>query len=210
MGSSFKWKKEIVSTEERTKRRLTVIHKDASCLLNLNSRDIQLLCKKEEELNRKGYFERIYPASDAKEFAPYFEHQTYYDILLMHWITLEPDIKKRVAKLRSYVNPSCSHLESKWNSVDHIRCREPETSQTDVLKSQESIASTDKKPIVATLSKRSERTQFSPIKTALELPHLPHFPKRQIRRLNRIFQPNCKSRAESASISKLLDALDLD
>ncbi|KAI8927569.1 tubulin-tyrosine ligase family-domain-containing protein [Entophlyctis helioformis] len=93
------WKKPFLSTAERSKQRNIMTDNRADVLANLTPDDLRLLRETEDEYNRRGGFERLYPShkfADHHRLIPSFN---YYDRLIYHWTVNEPNDEKRVALL---------------------------------------------------------------------------------------------------------------
>ena len=53
--------------------------------------DIRILIEMIDENNRKGNFERIFPAVDTHQYLQYFDQPRYYSLLLSQWVNKFPD-----------------------------------------------------------------------------------------------------------------------
>ncbi|RVE57802.1 hypothetical protein OJAV_G00202890 [Oryzias javanicus] len=119
--------KPAVSADERVKRSFYLSQRYAdqdllaSVLDVLTPEDVRVLAESEDELSRRGDFERIFPSPSSSRYLRFFETQRYFNILLDQWEqkywndwTKRVDLLKALCQKRIHLGTSDpAHMWSK-------------------------------------------------------------------------------------------------
>uniref|UniRef100_A0A3P9M480 Tubulin tyrosine ligase-like family, member 4 n=1 Tax=Oryzias latipes TaxID=8090 RepID=A0A3P9M480_ORYLA len=127
--------KPTVSADERVKRSfyLSQFHADQDLLVSvldvLTPEDVRMLAESEDELSRRGDFERIFPSPSSSRYLRFFETQRYFNILLDQWEqkywndwTKRIDLLKALCQERVHLGTSDpAHMWSKCSYVSRFQ-----------------------------------------------------------------------------------------
>ncbi|KAJ8004433.1 hypothetical protein DPEC_G00135660 [Dallia pectoralis] len=92
-GGTRERSRQDVSTDEKVKRAFYLSQRFAdqelfsSILDVLTPEDVRVLADSEDELSRRGEFERVFPSECSSRYLRFFEHPRYLNILLNQWET---------------------------------------------------------------------------------------------------------------------------
>ncbi|KAF6723338.1 Tubulin polyglutamylase TTLL4 [Oryzias melastigma] len=127
--------KPAVSADERVKRSFYVSQRFAeqdllaSVLDVLTPEDVRVLAESEDELSRRGDFERIFPSPSSARYLRFFETQRYFNILLDQWEqkywndwTKRVDLLKALCQKRVHLGTSDpAHMWSKCSYTSRFQ-----------------------------------------------------------------------------------------
>lgn len=129
--------KSDLSADEKVKRAFYLTHRYAdqdffSTVLDvLTPEDVRVLSESEDELTRKGEFERIFPSSSSSRYLRFFECPRYHNILLnqweqKHWTNRTKGINLLRALCQRGVHLGTNETAHIWSKCSYIPRIEPQ------------------------------------------------------------------------------------
>ncbi|KAM4731682.1 tubulin monoglutamylase TTLL4 isoform 1-T2 [Anableps anableps] len=139
-GRNKERSKLYLSADEKVKRAFYLAQRYAdqdilsSVLDILTSEDVRVLTESEDELNRRGEFERVFPSQSSSRYLRFFECPRYLNILLDQW---EQKYSSDRTKCISFLRPLCQkgihlgtrdpvHMWSKCSYMSRTEARRPD------------------------------------------------------------------------------------
>ncbi|KAK0155434.1 Tubulin polyglutamylase TTLL4 [Merluccius polli] len=123
-----------LSTDEKVKRAFYISQTQqelySSVLDVLTPEDVSVLAQSEDELGRRGDFERIFPSSSSSHYLRFFECRRYLNILLSQWVQkYGSDRNTGISLLRSLcqkgVHLGTSDPTHMWSKCSYVSRSEP-------------------------------------------------------------------------------------
>ncbi|XP_028971556.2 tubulin polyglutamylase TTLL4 isoform X1 [Esox lucius] len=133
-----------ISTDEKVKRAFYLSQRFAdqelfsSILDVLTPEDVRVLADTEDELSRRGQFERVFPSNSSSRYLRFFEHPRYLNILLSQWETKYGQNKTKGINILRTLCQRGVHLGTndpahKWSKPHYLPTTSQEPSRPSVV-----------------------------------------------------------------------------
>ncbi|XP_045068006.1 tubulin polyglutamylase TTLL4 isoform X2 [Coregonus clupeaformis] len=161
-GGTWERTRPDISTDEKVKRAFYLSQRfadqDSSSILDvMTPEDVRVLAETEDELSRKGEFERVFPSHCSSRYLRFFEHPRYLNILLNQWETKYGQNKSEgVGVLRAFCQKGV-HLGTE--DPAHIWSKSTYVPKFDYPTRQEPIRSSRCSSVVVSHRTRSQPDQ---------------------------------------------------
>ncbi|KAK6315492.1 hypothetical protein J4Q44_G00150210 [Coregonus suidteri] len=161
-GGTWERTRPDISTDEKVKRAFYLSQcfadQDSSSILDvMTPEDVRVLAETEDELSRKGEFERVFPSHCSSRYLRFFEHPRYLNILLNQWETKYGQNKSEgVGVLRAFCQKGV-HLGTE--DPAHIWSKSTYVPKFDYPTRQEPIRSSRCSSVVVSHRTRSQPDQ---------------------------------------------------
>ncbi|KAA0716055.1 Tubulin polyglutamylase TTLL4 [Triplophysa tibetana] len=149
-----RWRADI-TTDEKVKRAFYLSQRNgdqdfcATVLDVLTADDVRVLAESEDELSRKGDFERVFPSHTSTRYLRFFEQQHYLNILLNQW---EQKYRLNRSKGINLLRDLCEKKVHLGNLADSVHHRSDAEDEDEDLSDQEVQSVTGSLPDVNLLS----------------------------------------------------------
>lgn len=81
--------------------------------------DLRMLIESEDEFNRRGHFQRVFPSNNTKKYLKFFETTRYYNLLLAEWISKYRNNRDKAISILNHYCKKKIHFQNPTDNPEH-------------------------------------------------------------------------------------------